>query len=937
MDAPGPRASAPSPESDAARVERARRAEQLFAQQLAQALEPAQLAQALGRLRGEVPELRVELDELARGWARAQSAIASLRSDPVAVDSTLRELGLAHEPSDPRFESDLRLRAERSSPSARYRRLERIARGGTSDVLRVWDRALERPLAMKVLRREPAAAHGPPSFGRRLRRFLAEVRVMASLDHPGVVPIYDLGIDREGAPYFTMGLVEGHSLQALLEDERSGGTALGIGRALSILLRACETIAYAHSKRVVHRDLKPANVMVGRFGEVYVMDWGFASAQSSSSTSDLLLREPAQGGAAKTSDAFQHAEHADAPPERAPQSARPDVDHEAAGADTAPEVLGTPCYMAPEQARGETCDAAADIYSLGAILYELCAGEPPYLARGEAPSVGELWQRVLSGPPRPLDARVSRDLAAVCARAMAREPQQRYASALELAEDLRALIDGRVAAASERRWLLRAGKWIRRNKRIALLCACALACALGALAFALRWRASQSELRLYEDLHELELLQERAGTLWPDGAQPVAPMHAWIAHAEQLAARLELQRAQLAVETLSAAGAPPNDGAALARAARVKQVETALALLEAPASERGSIADLRARARSAEELAQRCDSAWLARWEHARAAIADPRAHPRYAGLALSIQPGLDPLGPDPRSGLWEFAHMQSGRSPRRASHGELVLEEDSAIVLVLVPGGRTRLGALPARAGESGGAHVDPHARGNEAPLREVELAPFFLSKYELTQAQWLRAEGENPSNWSQGDYARGLAISALHPVEQVTWRDAREVLARLRLELPTEAQWEHAARADTHGPWSFGSSELGAIGRVNATGWQLERAPAPGLRPVRHDDGYEVHAPVDVFEPNPNGLHHVHGNVWEWCRDAYWSNLRFELRPGDGLHLAPDENLRVLRGGSWCDGPHVSRSSFRNDAAPDYQSPCVGVRPARRVLGSS
>jgi formylglycine-generating enzyme required for sulfatase activity len=335
----------------------------------------------------------------------------------------------------------------------------------------------------------------------------------------------------------------------------------------------------------------------------------------------------------------------------------------------------------------------------------------------------------------------------------------------------------------------------------------------------------------------------------------------------------------------------------------------------------------------AEELARRSDTGWAARWEHARAAIADARLHPRYAALELALQVDLDPLGPDPRSGLWEFAHMPSGNSPRRASDGGLVLEHDSAIVLVLVPGGRARLGALPARAGEAVGAHLDPHARGNEAPLREVELEPFFISKYELNQAQWLRAELVNPSNWSPGDYARGRAINALHPVEQVTWRAASAALARLGLELPTEAQWEYAARAATRGPWSFGARELAAIGHVNATGWRIEREIAPGARLETYDDGYEVHAPVDALAPNPNGLHHVHGNVWEWCRDAYWSNLRFELRPGDGLHLAPDENLRVLRGGSWCDGPHVSRSSFRNDAAPDHCSPCIGVRPVRRV----
>jgi eukaryotic-like serine/threonine-protein kinase len=167
-----------------------------------------------------------------------------------------------------------RLRAHRTM-GKRYRLLGEVGRGGMGTVLKVWDADLRRPLAMKVVLGRDAESSGqtPPVDPRTLGRFLEEAQVTGQLDHPGIVPVHELGLDSEGRVYFTMRLVRGRELKAIfgLVETRAEGWTLS--RTLGVLLRVCEAMAFAHDKGVVHRDLKPSNVMVGRFGEVYVMDW----------------------------------------------------------------------------------------------------------------------------------------------------------------------------------------------------------------------------------------------------------------------------------------------------------------------------------------------------------------------------------------------------------------------------------------------------------------------------------------------------------------------------------------------------------------------------------------------------------------------------------------------------------------------------------------
>ena len=225
--------------------------------------------------------------------------------------------------------------------------------------------------------------------------------------------------------------------------------------------------------------------------------------------------------------------------------------------------------------------------------------------------------------------------------------------------------------------------------------------------------------------------------------------------------------------------------------------------------------------------------------------------------------------------------------------------------------------------------------ARPDEAPLHEVELSPFFLSKYEMTQGQWSRFTGRNPSEHGPTTNYNGHQTDLNHPVETVSWSDCTRILERLGLRLPTEAQWEYACRAGTGTPWSTGEDRETLRGNVNLADQAFARAG--GLKSLAEDwpdmdDGWAVHAPVGTFAPNPFGLHEVHGNVYEWCRDGY-GGYDLPIRPGDGEREAPAATTHLTRGGSFIDTAANARSSFRGWCMPEFRSYSLGVRPARAV----
>jgi serine/threonine protein kinase len=251
--------------------------------------------------------------------------------------------------------------------------LGELASGGMGTVYHAIDMELRRELAVKV----SAADMNSPEGHEFLIRFLEEAQVTGQLEHPNIIPIHQLGVNNAGRVFFTMKLVHGDSLESIIDRRREGDpetlARYGLRTLLDIFLQACQAVEYAHARGVVHRDLKPANIMVGQYGEVLVMDWGVTK---------VLGRKRAKG-----------------PLEDLPQELRVSTLRSGGkGHETqVGSIIGTPAYMAPEQARGDVddIDERTDIYALGTILYEILCGEPPF----EAETAGELVDKVLTETP----------------------------------------------------------------------------------------------------------------------------------------------------------------------------------------------------------------------------------------------------------------------------------------------------------------------------------------------------------------------------------------------------------------------------------------------------------------------------------------------------------------------------------------------------------
>ncbi|GEM_PF-249115 len=323
---------------------------------------------------------------------------------------------------------------------ARYEILDEIGRGGMGAILRLVDRDIRRPVAMKVIL-------GSDDRG-RTARFVEEAQITGQLEHPNIVPVHEIGLDPDGRLYFTMKLVKGESLETLLDRvnlaEKAGPAAVPEGSAplptlsdlLHIYLKVCDAVAFAHSKSVIHRDLKPENVMVGRFGEVQVMDWGLAK---------VLGREDAAG------EDLVATIRSEAP----------------AGKTLEGEVMGTPSYMPPEQADGrlEEIDERSDIFALGAILYRILTLDAPYTGETSTNVLvkaveGEVVPPRERRPERPIPA----ELEAACLKAMAKKKEDRYAGVKELQADIRAFLEGRTLEAVRYGAHQILWKWMKRKK-----------------------------------------------------------------------------------------------------------------------------------------------------------------------------------------------------------------------------------------------------------------------------------------------------------------------------------------------------------------------------------------------------------------------------------------------------------------------------------------
>ncbi|MBK7875251.1 MAG: SUMF1/EgtB/PvdO family nonheme iron enzyme [Planctomycetes bacterium] len=331
------------------------------------------------------------------------------------------------------------------------------------------------------------------------------------------------------------------------------------------------------------------------------------------------------------------------------------------------------------------------------------------------------------------------------------------------------------------------------------------------------------------------------------------------------------------------------------------------------------------------------------RWNEAIKAVAD---NEKYAGVSwpsgarLTPQLGLIPIGEDPHSRLWEFAEFTTGDEPKRGANGNvrrdeqdrLLLEDSTGLVFVLVPGGTFTMGA---QSNDPTTADYDPQSEPDELPPHAVTLSPYFVSKYEMTQGQWQRLTGRNPSQYTPTDTRGNKRVTLLHPVERVSWIDSDAALSRIGLSLPTEAQWEHASRATTTSAWWTGDDIQTLDGVENLADGTLQLNGAPASWDYEDWlDGYVVHAPVGTYRANPFGLFDVHGNVREWCRDGY-GHYEHPERSGDGERQMSDPGDRVIRGGGWDITAKSARSSNRDAGFPSATDGYLGLRPSRVITG--
>ena len=812
-----------------------------------------------------------------------------LRREPrhaAAIRAWLRACGipLAESSAQPVEPPDAEDEDETCDPPRRighYRIVELLGRGGFGSVYLGEHGDPPIHVAVKVLN---------PGMDSReiLRRFAGEREALHRLDHPGIARLLDAGSTASGRPFFVMEHVPGDTL-ALHCRRRD----LNLRQRIDLFLLVLDAVAHAHRQGVIHRDLSSNNVLISEKGgrtQPKIIDFGVAKS----------VATPLQEGGTLT---FQGT------------------------------LMGTPEYMSPEQAMGRTSeiDTRTDIYSLGVQLYELLTDQLPVpgvalRSQGIAGMAKVIQTHV---PPRPSQvapsgrqSRLRGDLDWIALKAIDKNREQRYSTVAEFAADLgRHLADEPVIAGKPDSWyLLR--KFVRRNRGQVALAGSMLAGLIVALSVSLYYwqKSADNETQLQQVNQELQVRAdagfrllanaERLRNAMADAAQLPPPwptnipeMEDWLTDYDTVM-RTELpkliaKRDELRLQRQREMGGQFND---LADAHLLRAIERLTNEIEQFLGPRGTIADVKQRLSFAGDTVAPALARDNAKWAKAAEAIKRTRGW----GWELTPQAGLVPLGQNPKTALWEFldlhSHPHDVPLPRRQPDGELEVDPRAGIIFALVPAGSFWLGAQQT---EPELSRHDPYAQPDELPGRTVLLSEFFVARTELTNAQWSRLRGlpleGNPSM----------------PACNLNWPEVQQTLRSHGMQLPSEAQWEYACRANTETPWWSGRDIQRAIQVGNFTG-NLE--------------------PVGQRAANAFGLYDVHGNASEWCADWFNGYNKGSFRSVDALHLPapPPTRLpkeRTIRSGNALEDAEQGRSSARAGRRPANSSDQLGARPIRMV----
>jgi serine/threonine-protein kinase len=859
--------------------------------------------------------------------------------------------------------------------AGKYETVGKLGQGGGGQVLKVLDRDLRREVAMKMLLPQHRdGASGIPEDV--LLRFIKEAQATGQLEHPNIVPVHDLGVDGKGHIYFTLKYAQGDSLKDVIrgrrddlmnDEKRRFRDLFSPLQMVEVLIGICQGVAYAHSKGIIHRDLKPENVMMGRFGEVLVMDWGLAKALGK----NALPTEQAESVADLT---------------------MPDGD---ASQTMEGSIAGTPAYMSPEQAAGKISELneRTDIYSLGSMLYEILSGHPPY----KGTSALDVVRQVLAGPPPSLSSGtygfrpIPRELKAICEKAMQRESGMRYASVQAMRDDLQNYVLQRPVSACPDTAMQRAVKFYRRNKN---LIATAAASVAAVLALGLVTWFVVHRLSIRSHIKSAQVYLNNART---PGANPVKVADSDPYKQQALAqARFETvkgQRANLAAainELLNVLDVSPGNSRARLLLAESYMELWRLALAEKNFElMRANRAELERYAPSPSPFSSELNGfgniqaavdppdaeVYLYSFETLRATDKQGNALPPRL---IPVPFDLDAQKPDERFMELERSRAAGDESVLPGTHSIFRLEQIStaragtgtfnveglppgSYMLLLFAKGRetTRIPVNLDRQGTTalridmprsesvpagffyiaGGNAIVGGESANSVPQQVKHIAPFLMYHDEISMSDYgdflhdLTKTGHAAEAKARIPRDFGKQLAVLSPIGEllpadastdpvkfqstavrgvsyndavayVNWRTQRDHIV---YRLPKEWEWESTCR--------------GADGRKYSWG----NTPAKGLAIILQGYGDSGSAVSwkwqDYKDESPWGVHNLAGGVAEWTQSPYDPNAK-DTDPVYGQY--------AIRGNAWSLPPTGLECSFRTSGQPDYFHPTIGFRLA-------